>query len=237
MMTNDDINSYRAAQIFRLEESHLGSPIADNIWRTRSEPVESFTSVAATHWEMVVTRREGRSYLTVRGPETVATITPIPEDAEFFGVQFRLGARLPVLPVDQLVNNGLTLPGASSRSFWLNGSAWEYPTFDNVDVFLKRLLRKGLVVRDPVVEAALQGRRTDLSLRSVQRRIRHTTGLTHAVIKQIERAHQAVALLEAGATILDAVERAGYSDQSHLTRALRRFIGHTPARIVRESAG
>jgi AraC-like DNA-binding protein len=234
MMTKDGSNSYRAAQIFRLEETYLSSPIADNIWRTRSEPFESFTSVAATHWEMVVTRREGRTYLTVRGPETRATITLIPEDAEFFGVQFRLGTRLPILPADQLVNNGLTLPGAGRRSFWLNGSVWEYPTFDNVDVFLRRLMRKGLVVRDPVVEAALQGQRTDLSLRSVQRRIRHTTGLTHAVIKQIERAHQAVGLLEAGATILDVVERAGYADQSHLTRALRRFIGHTPARILRE---
>ena len=122
MMTNDDSNSYRAAQIFSLEETYLSSPIADNIWRARSEPFEFFTSVAATHWEMVVTRLEGQAYLTVRGPETRATITPIPEDAEFFGVQFRIGARLPVLPADQLVNNGLTLPGAGRRSFWLNGS-------------------------------------------------------------------------------------------------------------------
>ena len=148
MMTNDGSNSYRAAQIFRLEETCLNSPIADNIWSTRSEPFESFMSVAATHWEMVVTRREGRSYLTVRGPETRATITLIPEDAEFFGVQFRLGAWAPVLPADQLINNGLTLPGAGRRSFWLNGSVWEYPTIDNVDVFLRRLMRKGLVVRD-----------------------------------------------------------------------------------------
>jgi len=122
MMTNDDSNSYRAAQIFSLEETYLSSPIADNIWRARSEPFEFFTSVAATHWEMVVTRLEGQAYLTVRGPETRATITLIPEDAEFFGVQFRIGARLPVLPADQLVNNGLTLPGAGRRSFWLNGS-------------------------------------------------------------------------------------------------------------------
>jgi AraC-like DNA-binding protein len=98
-------------------------------------------------------------------------------------------------------------------------------------------MRKGLVARDPVVEDVLQGRQTDLSLRSVQRRIRRTTGLTHAVIRQIERAHQAVALLEAGAKILDVVERFDYADQPHLTRALRRFIGHTPARIVRERAG
>jgi AraC-like DNA-binding protein len=236
-MTHDGSNSRRAAQIFRIEEACLNSPIADKIWRTRSEPVESFASVAVTHWEMVVTKRKGLTYLTLRGPETRATIVPIPEDAEFFGVQFRLGAFLPALPVDQLVDNGLTLPGAGSRSFWLNGSAWEYPTFDNVDVFLRRLMRKGLVARDPVVEDVLQGRQTDLSLRSVQRRIRHTTGLTHAVIRQIERAHQAVALLEAGAKILDVVERFDYADQPHLTRALRRFIGHTPARIVRERAG
>ena len=96
-------------------------------------------------------------------------------------------------------------------------------------------MRKGLVARDLVVEAALQGQQTDLSLRSVQRHIRSTTGLTHAVIKQIERARQAVSLLEAGMAILDVVEHAGYADQPHLTRALRRFIGHTPARIVRES--
>jgi len=236
-MTHDDSNSRRAAQIFRLEEACLDSLIIDKIWRARSEPVDSFTSVAVTHWEMVVTKRNGLTYLTVRGPETKATIVPIPEDAEFFGVQFRLGAFLPTLPVDQLVDNALTLPGAGSRSFWLNGSAWEYPTFDNVDVFLKRLMRKGLVARDPVVEDALQGRQTNLSLRSVQRRIRHTTGLTQAVIRQIERAHQAVALLEAGAEILDVVERFDYADQPHLTRALRRFIGHTPARIVRERAG
>src|SRR5262249_15321861 len=211
-MTHDDSNSRRAAQIFRLEEACLDSLIIDKIWRARSEPVDSFTSVAVTHWEMVVTKRNGLTYLTVRGPETRATIVPIPEDAEFFGVQFRLGAFLQTLPVDQLVDNALTLPGAGSRSFWLNGSAWEYPTFDNVDVFLRRLMRKGLVARDPVVEDVLQGRRTNLSLRSVQRRIRHVTGLTQAVIRQIERAHQAVALLEAGANILDVVERSDYAD-------------------------
>jgi AraC-like DNA-binding protein len=234
-MTIDGNNSRRAAQIFSIEEARLNSPIADKIWRTRSEPVESFASVAITHWEMVVTKRKGLTYLTLRGPETRATIVTIPEDAEFFGVQFRLGTIQSALPVDQLVDNELTLPGAGSRSFWMNGSAWEYPTFDNVDVFLKRLMRKGLVARDPVVEDALQGRPTDLSLRSVQRHIRQATGLTHAVIKQIERAHQAVALLEAGMTILDVVGHAGYADQPHLTRALRRFIGHSPARIVRES--
>ncbi len=31
---------------------------------------------------------------------------------------------------------------------------------------------------------------------------------------------------------MDAVELAGYADQAHLTRALRRFVGQTPAQIA-----
>lgn len=225
-----------ATQIFRFDEAGPGSPIADRIWRTRSEPVDSFTSVAATHWEMVVMRQRGRISLFVRGPETRSTTAAIPEDAEFFGVEFRLGTFMPDLPVDRLVDAALTLPEAGVRSFWLKGSAWEFPTFDNADVFLDRLRRKHLVVRDPIVEAALHGDRHELSQRSVRRRIRRTTGLTRSVIRQIERAQQAIALLENGVTILDVVERLGYADQAHLTRSLRRFAGHTPARIVRERA-
>lgn len=234
---HDSRESLRAAQIFSFDEETLSSPIAEKIWRTRSEPVESFTSVAATHWEMVVTKHDGRSSLTVRGPETRATMMAIPADTEFFGVQFRLGTFMPDLSVDRLVDGSLTLPAATRRSFWLNGSAWEVPTFENADVFLRRLVRKGLVARDSIVEDALRRRRRDLSPRAVQRRIRRTTGLTQVLITQIERAHQAVVLLDGGATILDVVERGGYADQPHITRSLRRFIGHTPARILRERAG
>jgi methylphosphotriester-DNA--protein-cysteine methyltransferase len=61
----------------------------------------------------------------------------------------------------------------------------------------------------------------------------YTTGLTHKSIQQIERAQQAVSLLERGVSILDAVHEVGYADQPHLTRALRRFIGQTPAQIAR----
>jgi AraC-like DNA-binding protein len=233
---NDNSRVRRAAQIFRFDEAHLASPIVERIWRTYSEPVESFMSVAETHWEMVVTTYQGRTSLTVRGPETRATMASIPQDAEFFGVQFRIGTFMRDVPVGLLVDEALTLPEAGRRSFWLNGSAWEFPTFDNVDVFVRRLLRREVVVRDEAIEAALSGEQTGLSARSVQRRIRRATGLTRAAIGQIERAHRAVALLESGEPILSVVDQVGYADQPHLTRALRRFVGHTPARILRERA-
>jgi AraC-like DNA-binding protein len=222
----------RAAQLFRFDERGSDSPYVQQVWRTRSEPVETFLSVADSHWEMVVTRQRGKTSLTVRGPETRASIAPIPQDAEFFGIRFRHGAYMPCLPVGQLVDGSLTLPEATGRSFWLYGSTWEYPTYEDADVFLRRLTRQGLLVGDPIVEDALQGHAPDRSVRTVQRRVVQATGLTQGTIRQIERAQQAVELLDRGVPMADVVVLAGYADQAHLTRSLRRFVGKTPGQFV-----
>jgi AraC-like DNA-binding protein len=231
---NVHTNMFRASKIFVFEERPSESPFIEKFWRTRSEPFASFISIAASHWEIVVTRHKDRIHLTVRGPETRATNSPIPQNAEFFGIQFTPGAFMPSLPVTQLVDASLTLREATGQSFWLNGSAWEFPDYDNADIFVNKLVRKGLLVRDPIVEAALQGQPAHLCLRSVQRRVLRATGLTPVAIRQMERATKAVELLERGATILDTVERTGYADQSHLTRSVKRFFGQTPLQIVRE---
>jgi methylphosphotriester-DNA--protein-cysteine methyltransferase len=70
------------------------------------------------------------------------------------------------------------------------------------------------------------------SSRTVRRRFIQSTGLTPKALQQIERAQQAAALLENGGSILDTVYSAGYADQSHLTRSLKRYYGQTPAQIV-----
>jgi hypothetical protein len=229
------IDMQRAAKIFHLEEREADSPFIDVVWRTRSAPHPSFVSIAATHWEIVVWRQAGQTHLTVRGPETRATVVPIPANAEFFGVQFRLGAFMPDLPVPSLVDRDLTLPRGVGNTFRLNGSVLETPTYDNIDAFVNRLAREGLLVSDPVVSAVLGGHQTDLSRRSIERRVRRATGLTRGAIRQIERAREAVKLLDRGATILDAVMRAGYADQAHLTRSLKRFMGQTPAQIAKDA--
>ena len=222
-----------AAQLFLFEEKASGAPLVEKLWRTRSEPEQTFISVAESHWEIVVTRQRDKTYLTVRGPETRSSTAPIPDDAAFFGIQLKRGTFMPGLPVRQLVDGAIMLPEASASSFWLNGSAWELPTFDNADVFVARLERDGLLMRDPVVEAAIGGHVGDLSLRTVQRRVLRATGLTLTSIRQIDRARQAAALLGQGVPIAETVDLTGYADQSHLTRSLARFIGQTPRQIVR----
>ena len=217
------------------EESELSSPFVAKIWRTVSVSAPAFISVAASHSEIVVARQnDGRSFVTVRGPETVATSVPIPPDMEFFGIQFKPGTFIPCLPNDRLADRSITLPELGNGSFALSSAVMEIPTYNNADVFVENLVRKGLLTRDPVIELILNGEARNLSLRSIQRRFLRATGLTHATFRQIERAQAAADLLDGGLSIFETVHRAGYADQAHLTRSLRRFLGQTPARIVRE---
>ena len=183
---------------------------------------------------MVVTRHNGRTTLTVRGPETNAAALDCPAEGEWLGIRFKLGTFMPHLPARNLLDRrDVTLPEATGRSFWLNGSAWEYPDFENAENFVNRLVHDGLVAVDLPVKVALQGRRQKMSIRTAQRHFLRATGMTHSTIRQIERARQAANLLKQGVSILDTVPEAGYFDQAHLTRSLKYFIGQTPAQIVR----
>ncbi|HLO17446.1 MAG TPA: helix-turn-helix domain-containing protein [Anaerolineales bacterium] len=222
--------------IFNFEERLSDSPFVDRIWRTQSEHAGDFLSVAASQWEMVVSKYQRETTITVRGPETKATSVHVNlVGGEFFGILFKYGAFMPRFPVSTLVDGDLDLPDASSKSFWLNGSAWQFPTYENADTFVERLLREDLLVRDPIIDAVLRGEPQQLSPRSIQRRFVQSTGLTHGSIRKIERARQATILLQQGVSILDTVERAGYSDQAHLTRALKYLIGKTPTQIINKS--
>jgi hypothetical protein len=186
---------------------------------------------------MVVTRHEGRTSLTVRGPETRATTAVCPAYGEWFAIRFKLGTFMPLLrPVDLRDRNDVTLPDATCRSFWLNSSAWEYPNFENAETFVKRLVHGGLIAMDPAVTTALHGQPQAPNIRTAQRHFLRATGLTHSTIRQIERARHATNLLKQGVSILDAVYESGYYDQAHLTRSLRHFIGQTPGQIIRAEA-
>jgi len=222
--------------LFDFEERLSDSPLVERIWCAQSERTGDFLSIAASQWEMVVSTYQGDTTITVRGPETRVTPTHVTlVGAEFFGIIFKYGAFMPRFPVGALVDADLDLPDASSTSFWLNGSAWQFPDYENADTFVDYLVRVSLLDCDPIIEPVLRGEPQELSPRSIQRRVLQATGLTQSSIRQIERARYATMLLQEGTSILDTVEQAGYADQAHLTRAMKYLIGKTPAQIINKS--
>jgi hypothetical protein len=227
-------NNRARHMLIAFEDRPSDSPVVERVWRSRSEQAGLFHSMATCSWVMVVSRLKGQVFMTVRGPETQASLAECPPDGEWIGIQFKLGTFMPQMPNLALRDrNDATLPDVSGRSFWLEGSTWEYPSFDNADVFVKRLQKKGLIASDPHVRAALERRPGSSSLRTEQRHFLRASGITQSTARQIERARRATYLLQAGVPVLQVVHDMGYFDQAHLTRSLRYFVGRTPAQVAR----
>ena len=218
---------------FLHEERFSDSPFVESIMQGRSVGEGSTIRPAESHWHMVFVRFNGSLQPILVGPLTTAGVVNYTEGAEILWIKFKLGVFMPHLPVREFLDLETSLPGAGSRSFWLKGSAWQFPDFENADTFVDRLARQEVLARDPLVEAVLQDQPQAVPPRTLRHRFLRATGLPQGHIRQIERAQRAAALLQQGVPILDAVFELGYYDQPHLTRSLKQWAGHTPAQIAR----
>ncbi|RPI89469.1 MAG: helix-turn-helix domain-containing protein [Chloroflexi bacterium] len=190
---------------------------------------------AEVSWHMILTRHSGGTQFLLVGPLETSGVASWGGEAEILWIKFKLGAFMPHLPTKDILESETPLPEASSQSFWLKSSAWQFPDYDNADTFVQKLVREEVLAYDPLVNAVLQGEPQDISPRTVRHRFLRATGLTQSHILQFERARRAEKLLQQGHSILDTVYEAGYFDQPHLTRSLKQFIGYTPAQIIRMS--
>src|SRR2546421_6139294 len=208
------------------------SPYIEAVWRGRAGSDYAPICPASGHWHLLFLRQNGRVNVSVVGPLTKATPVAQAEGTEWLGVTFALGTFLPAVPVRKLLDQQALLSLAAKTSFSLAGSSFQFPDYDDIEMFVERLVREDLLVADPVVKAVLAGDQQEMSLRTVRRRFLFATGLPFKLISQIERAKQAATLLEQGSTLLEVAYQVGYADQSHMTRSLKHFIGYTPAHIA-----
>jgi hypothetical protein len=203
-------------------------------WVAACDDTTVFSSLASIHPGIGFAQFEGITTVHLRGPATMATTLSSPAGAEYFGVDFRLGAFLPMFPPARLVNmQDAILPILPDGRILLDNRAWEMPTPQNVDVFVDRLERAGLLIIDPLVEELRYG---DI-VRAMPDRTRRSrfvraVGLSRRDLHVIERARHAAGLLTSGRSIAQVIRDAGYYDQPHLTRSLRRLIGHTPTELA-----
>ncbi|GAA4591074.1 hypothetical protein BJY16_000151 [Actinoplanes octamycinicus] len=205
--------------LFEHRDAASGVSIVDRVWRTRSDAEGTMTSAARTCCQLIVTRTRGQLRVDLRGPETRATVAPVPPDAEFLGVRLALGAVLRPHPAVAIVDGHVSFPVTGSGRVVIGGAEWEVPAYDNVEHFVLRLREAGLLVR-----ARLQGYP---SQRTRQRQHRAITGLSPTAVGQIDRANAAAMMLRAGRDWRAVVDELGYFDQAHLGHALRRYIGQT----------
>src|ERR1700716_1718263 len=105
------VNSRRCEMIIFDEDRPSDSPFVERVWRCHSEGAAPFLSIAASRCELVVGRLGGKVTMTVRGPETRATLlVDCPGGGEWLGILLKPGTFLPHLPTSILVDAGMDLP-------------------------------------------------------------------------------------------------------------------------------
>jgi AraC-like DNA-binding protein len=195
------------------------------------------TSVAGVRWGLVFWQHDGRAHAGLTGPDPRTGTAPVPEGATFTGIELAVGALVRGMTPAALEGGGVDLPDTTQRTFRLDGRRWETPGPDDAEALVDALVGVGSLVRDPLVAEVVSGHRPDVSVRTLERRFRATTGLTHGAIRQIERARTAAELLAAGEPAAEVVAKLGYYDEPHLARALRTHVGRTAGQLRRGEGG
>lgn len=208
------------------------SPYVDSIWRGQADADHTLMCPADGRWNLCFTNLNDEVQVSVEGPISQARPQTHVKGVDWLVIKFKLGVFLPGISSAKYLDASALLPEAACQSFWLRSSTWQIPNFENADTFVDWLVRDDAVQLNPLVSAALQDQPPAVSERTLRHHFRRITGLTQSHIRQIERARDAMTLLQHDVAILDVVDRLGYADQPHLTRSMKRFMGYTPTQVM-----
>lgn len=201
------------------------------------EPLAPDVTVPDGLWDIVVIHHAGGVQVLQTGLITKPVELPYEPGDEYLAISFKPGTYMPRLPGQQMVDRGLLRPMGSGRTFELDAEMFEIPTYENAEGLVQRLVQREIVVLDEVVERVVEGEPAWASERTVERRFRWALGLSPKQLAQIRRAREAVARLQAGCAAAEVAADLGYSDQRHLIRSLRRFMGGTPGEVAAPDDG
>lgn len=183
-------------------------------------------------WDFAILK-SAHGTIVLRTGLTTAAVTHVGAAGdEILSINFRASSYMPLMPGEQMRDQGVALPLIGRDRFWLGTDVLEIPTFDNVDGFVDKLLRHSIVESNRLVASVVSGHPMAMSERTLQRHFLKTTGLTYKAFTQIERAQRAVALLQQGRPAADVAFALGYSDQPHLIRSVKAIMGGTPRELA-----
>lgn len=181
-------------------------------------------------WDLVFIRDARGTHAIRTGLTTRAVELRHNGNEEILAISFRASVKLAAVDPVASLDQGYLLQG-DRRRFWVAGEVHEIPTFQNADVFVERLIKRGLLQANPAIQSILDGEPIAVSARTLQRQFKLTTGMTHKRFTMIERARLAAASLRKGEAAQNVVHALGFYDQAHLINSLREIVGLTPSQL------
>lgn len=207
-------------------------PYIETVWRTRNIQDGVYVATPDTSWDLIVMiQADGSKQMMLTGQATKSMDVPYTAGTSSVVVSFVPGAYMPAYPGNTLLDSFVFLSNADAEHFELAGHIFTFPTFDNAEALVGRLTELGILHKNDVVDRALSTNPKALSERSVQRHFTNTTGMSRKSFEQIRRAQHAVRLLKDGASPADAAQIAGYADQPHMAKSIKKLMNTRPSAV------
>lgn len=215
----------------RYEARSSDHPLIDNVMVGEIAAAVLVQRPAEPRWHLIVLDGPGPDRVVLAGPKSASDSFEVPSEVRGTWVQLRLGAHVAGMRMSDLVDVEIPLADRGRRTFELRGSQVEIREDDDVEAMVGKLAGDGVLAFDPLVARALAGVSSAVPERTVRHRVRSATGQSREQIRQIERAKHAAALISTGLPLAVVAAEAGYTDQPHLTRSVKRWMGRTPGQF------
>ncbi|GAB3811230.1 helix-turn-helix domain-containing protein [Micromonospora zhanjiangensis] len=214
------------------EEHASRHPAIRTIWRAHVEEPGRYLLEASEFWDLSFIRHtDGTFSAELDGPTVQARTTASVQGEDYWGLELRAHVFVQGVAKSTVLGGTDRLP-VTDGCLLLGSHRAPVPRWGELEEFVDDLLAVGVLVADEDVRRALGGDYSGLARRTWQRKFREVTGLSPSQVKQLRRARHAYVLLQSGMPAAEAAAVAGFADQPHLTRSLRRIRNETPARII-----
>ena len=80
------------------------------VWTCASEDVAMMRAVASETWGLVFWSEDGSPQAAVVGPQSRTSVAPVPSEAIFVGIEFKVGTSLRIADTISIVDAGIACP-------------------------------------------------------------------------------------------------------------------------------
>jgi len=207
-------------------------PLIETVWNSKNITDGIYIATPDGAWDLIVMiDTNGDRSVMLTGQATKPTPVPYRAGTESIVISFIPGAYLNYLSGEEMVDLIEMLPNFDDSHFNLGGHTFEIPAYDEVESLVEKMVITGVLKHDTVVSDVLSRKRTAISPRVAQRHFVKTAGITQNYLMQIKRAQDAVRFIQRGERPIDAAQHAGYSDQPHLAKSLKKIMGSSPSDV------
>lgn len=202
------------------------SPLIDRVWRTENVTDGVYIATPDCSWDLLALKlQDGSRTMMLAGQQTKYLEVPYAAGTSAVVISFTASAYLAGLKGDELVDATIMLPEGDPNRFTLLGRTFEFPEYDTAEKLVQSMVAAGILKQDDIVASVLEGQPKAMSSRTMQRHFHEVTGISRKALHKIRRAQDAVKMLQAGTATAEVAAEGGYTDQSHLTKDLKKIMG------------